>query len=213
MKTNPFRMVSLLLVALLIVMLMAPSWADDECRGHSCNDGGDTIVGVDTSTGDTIVGGGDSLGVGFGMGDVDLSNAYGSKSTPVFQWLKELPWGMANDLDAMGAHAAAARVRCQTKTLKKAYPDRKECERAVMFVAPLPPIIVSEEPKKEDEDDSRYEDLYAMVAQLEQQRQQDTANANAAARRANTAARDAEQAEVDRKQYAQQMLDELEEWK
>lgn len=163
--TEPKRInIGFLLAAALIVVVIVfdVAYGDDDhkCQGgHNCNGGGDTVIG------DTIVGGDDVLGVGFSMGDVDLSNAYGSKSTPVFQWLKELPWGMANDLDAMGNHAAAAKVRCLTKTLKKAYPDKTECEAAVLMTAPPPRPPVSE--NDSDEDDGRVDQLYALVAELE----------------------------------------------
>ncbi len=163
MKLKSIHRALFLLIVLTSIALINVAYGqgNHECQGgHNCNDAG--------AAGDTIIGGDEALGIGFGMGDVDIRECLASKSTPVYQWLKENPWCMANGLDARGRHEAAAKVRCQTKTLRKAYPNRVECEAAVLMIAALPPVLpeLSENDSDEDEDDGRIEYLQMQISEL-----------------------------------------------
>ncbi|MEE8481765.1 MAG: hypothetical protein V3S12_00300 [Acidiferrobacterales bacterium] len=158
----------LLLIAMACVVFVfdvAYGDSDHECQGNSCNGGGDVALDSSTVIGDTIVGGDDALGIGFSMGDVDIGQCIASKSTPVYQWLVENPWCMADSLDARGRHEAAAKVRCSTKTLRRAYPDPVQCEAAVLVA-----VVVPDVPSKndsEDDDDEYREQQQTYLGELE----------------------------------------------
>ena len=72
------------------------------------------------------------------------------------------------------------------------------------------PQMSSISSQNDDDEDDRIDLLYARLNDLQAQRTADIANADKAAQRANAAA---VRAEIDRKEYAQQMLEELNEWK
>ena len=173
MKAKTFDWI-LLVLAIAIGLVLFAGWqlafaqGDHKCQGgHNCNDSGESIV--DVVTGDTIVGGDDVLGISFSTGDVDISQCLASKSTPVYQWLKENKWCMADSLDAHGRHEAAAKVRCLTKTLKKAYPNRAECEAAVLMDPHItPPVEESVVIDDNGDDDYRFEELQSQIVALEQ---------------------------------------------
>ncbi len=156
--------------------------------------GGDQIT---DNTASNVVSGSHSYGVSQALGDVDINDCLASTQwgIPVIfakQKVEENPWCMANSLDAMGAHAAAAKVRCTTETIKAIYPDARECEKAVIFQKKPPP-----EPETVDRDDEDYERLYARISEMEAMRVQDKANAEKAAQRASVQAQRAQQAPDD----------------
>jgi len=160
-----------------------------------------TVIGGDQIGGDNSniasISGSRSYGVSQALGDVDINDCLASTQwgIPVIfakQTVQENPWCMANSLDAMGAHEAAAKVRCTTKTIKAIYPDPVECEKAVMFHVEPP-----DEPKSVDRDDENYKRLYARITGLEAERVQDKAKAEKAAKRVNAMAQIAQQAPDD----------------
>ena len=125
-----------------------------------------------------------SYGVSQSLGDVDINDCLASTQwgIPVIfakQSVQENPWCMANSLDAMGAHAAAAKVRCTTETIKAIYPDAAKCEQAVMFQVKPPP-----KPEMVDRDDEDYERLHARMTVYEER----TAKAETDARKARVQA-------------------------
>ncbi len=151
-KPKRFNIIWFLLAGILAFLIIDKANAQHECQGgHNCNDGGEIMLG-DTSV-ETIIGGNDALGIGLSMGDVDINDCLASKSTPLYQWLVENKWCMADSLDARGLYEAAARVRCQTKTLKSVYPDNPSCIEAVTLKkAPenFNPVLEIKEHHEED---------------------------------------------------------------
>lgn len=125
------------------------------------DDDDDSVV-VSPSNSDTYV-------LGLGVGDVEIGQCLASKSTPVFQWLKENPWCMADTLDNLGRHSAAAQVRCETKTLRKVYASREACIRAVTVIPEEPSIPIILEAK---EIDPEYEDRLIALEELFDKQQQ-----------------------------------------
>jgi hypothetical protein len=130
--------------------------ADDDCRGHSCNDGGDTIVdvgGTNVEIGDTIVNGGDTnvpvnvqhsskskaLGLSNGLGDVDIAGCLGSTqwATPLLSKQKlELNWPcLAEFYLRQGKYKLAAMAMCNTAVVKE-FESEQACEEAHDFTPP-----------------------------------------------------------------------------
>lgn len=157
------RLFFIALVALAVVMIVAPplALADDDCRGNSCNGGGDTTV--DVTGGDvnvpvdvnTDVTGGpvsvehksDSLGIGLAnsLGDVDIAGCLGSTqwATPLFSKQKlVVNWPcLAEFYLEHGKYELAAMAICNTEIIKE-FEDEAACEAAHDFG----PLVVEPEP-------------------------------------------------------------------
>lgn len=204
--SRPLRLLNYFLGGVLFIFLIAwatNTYADGCKKGHNCEAPITTNVG-------TSIGGNKAIGIGLGMGSVDISQCMASKSTPLYQWLIENKWCMADSLDAKGLHEAAARVRCQTKTMRKVYPDRQECLSANLMptideMPVIPDIDTSEH-------DGRIDELYARLSTLEKHKAQDAEIAKKAAQRARASARQVQRAETSRKELAKSMLDDLREY-
>ncbi len=183
-ENQPIPLVFIVLAAVILFFLFSPAWATWDVEQNT------EVIGGDQAG---------SLGLGFGMGDVDINDCLASKSTLVNQWVVENSWCMANDLDARGNHDAAARVRCTTKTLQAVYPDPQECQAAVRALR-LSDEAPVEEVADEDEDDQYREQAQADLAELESRMDRVESERQAAAQRA-AAIRQAEQ------QKAQEVYD------
>lgn len=142
----------------------------------------------------------ESLGLGFGMGDVDIAQCMYTKGTPVYQWGKYNLWCISDALDAKGLHDSAAKLRCSLPQIIEVFGS--ECLVAMTAKSPTPPPV--ELPNKDDEDG-----VQARLAALEAQRVKDTEIARKAAQRVSAYAREIEQKEREDRQYAQQTLDDL----
>jgi len=200
-KPNLLLMVAIAIFMVVVVFKIAESSGPDvevETTVDTVLTGGDNIASIAGSR---------SYGVSQSLGDVDINDCLASTQwgIPVIfakQTVQENPWCMANSLDARGAHAAAAKVRCTTETIKAIYPDPKECEKAVMFQ-----MKHIEKPAKVDRDDDRYEALYARMAAYEEQISKAEDNTRKVTQRANAAAVVAKQQKELEQQTAQQDLE------
>ena len=164
------------LLGLIVVLIMAPAWADD-IQSNDMNTAGN-------------VGGIRTYGLSGSLGDVDINDCLASTQLGIAivfqrQGLVENPWCQASYLDAIGAHEAAAKVRCTTDTLQAIYPDSKECETAAMFRVERVDKFTDDNIDKDEEDEHEesLEPIYARLSDLETQRQSDADNARKAARR------------------------------
>ena len=111
-KQRLFMLALIVFVIWVVFAIAPPALADDDCRGNSCNGGGDVDVDVGGDTinvgGDTITGGdvtvpvdiaggttntnvqhkSESLGIGLAnsLGDVDIAGCLGSTqwATPIY---------------------------------------------------------------------------------------------------------------------------------
>jgi len=188
---KPNLLLALTIAVFVVVVVIEIAYGDD----HKRHDDDITIaIAGGENTASNIVSGSHSYGVSQSLGDVDINDCLASTQwgIPVIyakQTVQENPWCMANSLDARGAHAAAAKVRCTTETIKAIYPDSVICERAVMFQ-----MKHIEKPKKVDRDDENYDRLTARMTAYETERAQDQANAEKAVERANARVVRAEQA-------------------
>jgi len=203
-----FNIIWFLVAGILIFLIIAKVEADGhKCQGYNCNDG-DTVLMVGDTSVDTVIGGSDAFGIGLSMGDVDINDCLASKSTPLYQWLVENKWCMADSLDAKGLYEAAAKIRCETKTLRKVYPIRQDCIDAVtvVYVEPnvIQPVLIEDTQAHHDEE--RHEsEVRALQAQLASfVVEQKKANQRAA----RFASQQRQQDEDDR-MYAQQLIEEL----
>ncbi len=124
------------------------------------------VTAGDTTIGDTLVGGSDSIGIGFGMGDVDIAQCMYTKGTPVYQWGKYNKWCMADSLDSRGLHEAAAKLRCDVKEYRKIFESADECLKlSLMKTFHVEPMV---EPAKDDDEDAHeLEAVYARISDLE----------------------------------------------
>lgn len=148
------RLFFIALVALAVVMIVTPplALADDDCRGRSCNGGGDTdidITGGDVNVPvdvNTDISGGpvsvehksESLGIGLSnsLGDVDIAGCLGSTqwATPLFSKQKlVVNWPcLAEFYLEHGKYELAAMAICNTEIVKE-FTDEAECEAAHDF--------------------------------------------------------------------------------
>lgn len=200
-----------------LVFVSTRAWAGgDEIKQvtHVENDISTVLTGGDnTATNTASISGSRSYGVGLGSIDVDIAQCLGSESTGivVIQWqrLKENPWCMADTLDAKGLHEAAAKVRCSIDFYAKIFADNQECMALSRASIPVGHVEQPEAVEDNDEHDA----LYARLSALEADRLADAQRAEKAAQRANAAAERARKAETERKEYAQRIYEELQEWK
>ncbi len=202
-----FNLWWLLAVAIgLSIIVFDITYADDGHGHNHHDDGGDVIVDVvggdltggNLTGGDNVasISGGRSYGVSQSLGDVDINDCLASTQwgIPVIfakQKVEENPWCQSIYLDVIGAHEAAAKVRCTTDTLKAVYPIENECIVAVVARPSVVVVPVTSDESESDEDD-RVDVLYALFSDLEAQRNEDKAEAEKAAQRANARAQRAQ---------------------
>lgn len=199
-------LVWLLLAALFAVVIVFDiAYADGhECQGgHNCNDTNSTIA-IDSSNVVSNSVSDSSRAYGFGLGDVAITQCYRSYQILIFQDSKINPICLADSLDAKGLHHTAAMVRCDIKAIRKHFDSDESCVQATTMQMIHP--VAMESPKNDDEDNERYDALYARMSDIETQRIQEAESARKAAIRANTAARELEQKQAERRIYAQQTI-------
>ena len=124
-----------------------------------------------------------SYGFGHSLGDIDLNQCMGSTQWSTIIVAKQKlvlnKWCAAESYDARGLHHMAAIMRCDIPDIAKHFTEG--CIAAnTMMPAPAPPPI---EVIRSEEDDERIDHLYALVSDLEAQRQSDADNARKSARR------------------------------
>lgn len=160
MKRIKWLFVALALLVLWF-LLNQPAWASGDDIELEAELQAKQIAG-DVVTGSTRA-------YSLNMGDVDINQCRYSVQFPLAQWTRENAWCMADGLDAIGAHEAAAKVRCSTKTLSNLYEDESACRAAVRAVA------VEYEPpaadKRTDDEDEYEQRFMAQQAEIESLKQ------------------------------------------
>lgn len=116
------------------------------------------------------------------------------------------------ELIRVGMVSAGILHICKQSKVGKNYDSLENCKSdmgkmTVLHVEPEPP------PPSVDNEDDEHDALIARLSALEADRQEDAKRAEKAAQRANAAAQRAKQAEIERKEYAQKVYQELQEWK
>lgn len=224
---------SLLLIALVTANL---AHADDECRGHSCNDsGGD--VDIDIDGGDINIEGSPvdlqanpsmnvtgstyssrALALGNGLGDVDINDCLGSEQfgTPLYsrQWLELNKWCAAEVFDAKGLNIMAAKLRCEIKEIRKLFKTNDTCLDAnTIHVTTAPaleiaPVVASMSSRldEHDEDEEQHEKQIEQTALDLATLKRSIENERSARRRYATEQREQAKAEAD---YTEQFLEQF----
>lgn len=169
----------LFLVGLASLLMTMPAWADDDCKGHSCNGGGD--VDVTVNTGDVSVPLTNNIGVegsnlstsvshssrayGFShsLGSAAFADCMGSEQVGTViaskQWLGLNKWCAAEIYDSRGKHKMAALLRCDISDIRKHFASEQECVEENIYTPP-PPVILQRQ------DNSQLQALRAEVAEL-----------------------------------------------
>ncbi len=191
----------LLVLALFAsVVVFDIAYGQHECQGgHNCNKDGGV---VDTNV-ITEVAGDSSKVYALSGGDMDIDDCLATYSVVfgLFQGTNINRLCEAERLNSQGKYLSAAEMKCSLFRFKRIYGKGQKCIDAVIYTEPT--VITPQTP----EDDARIEALYARINAVEAMRTADTAKAEKAADRANAAAHRANQAEIDRKAYAQQTLE------
>jgi hypothetical protein len=166
---------------------------------------------------DVSVGGDDSTAVAFGhaLGDVDINDCLASTAWGTIlisrQGVILNKWCAAEVYDAKGLPVMAARMRCDIPEVRKHFNTDNGCISANTAKASVAPVEVIKTPDKDEE--GYHEALEARLAAIEAQSSKDTERARRAAKAAQAAAEEAHRLEQERKEYAQQTLEQLQEYR
>ena len=180
------------IVILALMYFVTVSYADGDCKGHSCKDGGSvsvdtaTNVGVDTSVtasmnggdmvgGDTNVstGGNRALALSNNMGDVDIADCLGSTQfgTPLFSKQKLVINNvcLADFYLKMQKFDLAAMALCNVPGILKEFDSEEECEYAHDFAPVLEEMVIVADYEDEYrmEQEMRYEELEQKIESIE----------------------------------------------
>ena len=156
------------------------------------------------------VGGNHSHALGLGGGDVDINDCYRSYSIIVWQGSRPNLWCMANDLDRIGRHHAAAVMRCSIRSVRKPYGTQHDCVDAMISLREPAPASAPVLQRKDDrEEESLHADFERRLELIEEQHNRDVQIAKQAASQARRAAEQAAAAERRRQTAAQKVLEQL----
>lgn len=164
---------------LLLFLFAVPTWtyADDDCRGHSCNGSdeiididiaGDTLSGGDVTTSTSVTSKNRAFAFAHGMGDVDINDCMGSEQWSTIlvgkQKLVANLWCMAESYDARGLHRMAALMRCDIDVISKHFDTNEACVEANTM---QPQVAAVDDSWHEEQQLAQYLALNAKVEELE----------------------------------------------
>jgi hypothetical protein len=193
-----------------VLLVVSPAWSTDIDQHQSqvsnaVNQGNSQQVNM-----------GSSRAMGFGMGDVDINQCYRSRSWSVlYQDTQPNYWCFANDLDARGNHEAAARVRCSIKKYARIFESQEQCLALSLTAVPEPvaPVIDDDDEDQHEVYERDLAEFESRVVRLEQNREAEAKRSLAAAQAARKAAAEVEAKQRADREYAQQTLEDLKQWK
>lgn len=144
-----------LAAALILFSTSALAETPENCRGHSCNEGGDLAV-------ETVIRGDTTKILSVGGADMEISDCVATYSIlfGIWQDIKTNKLGCANQLQREGKYEAAAKMRCSVRGFRKPYGTREECEEAVITRVPEP-----DEPSPDQE--ARYQAMEKALADMQ----------------------------------------------
>jgi len=169
-KNDPVKLIGFLLVAALLIILCAPVWASGNDSGPDVDV--DSASSVSNSVRDS------SSALGLSSGDVDINQCYRSYNyLVIWQDTKPNPLCVAQQLMAEGNYEAAAILRCEPRSIYRAFGGKERCiatlsatpEPVQATVVPVPEEHFEEEEEYHEQQWLAYEQLQAEVAQLKQQ--------------------------------------------
>lgn len=188
------RLFFVALVALMVVMVVAPPFAvADDGHGHNHHDGGsdidivdgdvtvpvDVTTGpVDVTTGSTSVstGGNKTFAFSHGLGDVDINegqNCLGSEQWGTVivsrQYLELNSWCASLFYELNGKHEFAAKLRCDIKEIRSHYASSEECWADQDLSPPeVEPTVLQEHHELETQHEEDLEVVQLAQASLEE---------------------------------------------
>ncbi len=187
---------------LIFLLLLCPLANADNHRYNP------TETSTTTQTGGDITH--DILALGFSGSDVDINQCYRSFSyLIIYQDTNVNPLCLAQQLVAEGRYAAAAKLRCQPRDVRRAFGGKQECIAELSTPPNLPVIPVVMSDVIIEEDDDEYRQLNERLDQFEAERAAQLLATQRAARSANAAAAEVRAEQAAEKAYAQQTLEEL----
>jgi len=157
--TDPVKLVFFLLAVAVVILMFSATWADGDCKGHSCNDTTPNIS-IDNASPVSNSVSHSSRAIGVSGGDVDIAQSYRSYSILFGLWqdTKVNPLELARQLVAEGYYQEAAELRCAPHTVSKALGGKDKC--IAKFSQP-PQQVVFEVPviiEELDADEVEYEE-------------------------------------------------------
>ncbi len=180
---------NLLLTLAIVLYVNAVVVEFDYSDDHKYRDDDDVtnvLTGGDNSNVATnSISGGRSYGLG--LGDVDINDCLYSWSF-IVQGVRLNKWCASERMDAMGLHDSAALMRCTIRSVNKLYKNKDQCIQSQTVTQVLHVERPEETTDTDEDDDERYEALYARITGLEAERVQDKATAEKVAKRANAMA-------------------------
>ena len=181
-----------LTIGVLFYLAATDVYATGDCKGHSCNDGGDVNTTVDTNvslnstvnnsmsggdlvSGDTNVstGGNRALALSNNMGDVDIADCLGSTQfgTPLFSKQKLVINNvcLADFYLKIGKYELAAMALCNVPGILKEFESEEECEYAHDFNPVIEAAVIVEDYDQEYrmEQQMRYDELEQKIESIE----------------------------------------------
>jgi len=215
-----FNLWWLLAAAVVMVVVVFNISNADEGHGHHHDDSGDVTIDTVLTGGDNtasnVISGSRSIGIGGSDYDIGQCMYHSGGLTFAIGFRNKFCEGM--DMIRSGMVDAGVLHICKQTKIGRNYKTLKDCKDGLAIVYIETPkkdtqgdLSISK-PTQDDNEDERIDVLYALFSDLEAQRNEDIAKAEKVAQRANAAAHRANQAEIARKAYAQQLLYELEEW-
>ncbi len=207
MRQSIYSKISAGLVFLTIIMLVilsAPTWANDDCRGNQPCTTATLSGGDNTATNSAVISGSRSYGFAHSLGDVDINQCLASTQWGTILVSKQKVvlnlWCAGEVFDAKGLPQMAAIMRCDIPEIKRHFTTPAECIAANTAVFHVEPLVTE---SRDDEEDERIEALYARMAAHEDMEARQVSAAEKAADRAIAAAKRADRAETNRKQEAE----------
>ncbi len=169
------------LVGLIVVLLMAPTWADDG-HGHNHHDdnGDNVLTGGDASNVASIAG---SRSYGVSGSDMDIGQCvYHVGGLTVAVGLRnKFCEGM--EMIRSGMVDAGVLHICKQTKIGRNYDNLKDCQDGLVFLPTTNEIPITTNISSSDEEDDRVDVLYALFSDLEAQRNEDKAEAEKVAQR------------------------------
>jgi len=200
MKTRSNTLTWIAIIIFSSVVIFDIAYGDDH-RNYDDDDGDDgditnVLTGGD-NTANTVatnsISGGRSFGLG--LGDVDINDCLYSWSF-IVQGVGLNKWCASERMDVMGLHDSAALMRCTIRKVNKLYKTKEQCIKAQTVVKTFPVKRPEPTVDTDEDDDDRYEALYARMAAYEDQYTQRVERAEKVAQRASATAIRAEQRSV-----------------
>jgi hypothetical protein len=159
-------------ISLLLLLVCPVVFAGGDCKGHSCNNGGDVDVV-------TSLGGNSTRAYSVSGGDMDINDGLATDTYAfgLYQTTKPNRISLAEDAQRAGEIETAALLRCSYWTVRKAWGwigGKKKCINALMFqyeqeVVQTPDLtdLYSQQARFEEKEDQNERQIIEQQAELD----------------------------------------------